>query len=57
MNGELDFDNANSQIQPYLFEPLKSGHDSSDNNSRKSDSASEGGDYDVNQERTGKVDW
>lgn len=56
MDGELDFDNVNNQIQPYLFEPLASGHDSSDN-SRESDSASEDGDYDVNQERIGQVDW
>ena len=33
-----------SQIQPYLFEPLASGHDSSDSNSRESDLVSEDGD-------------
>ena len=26
---ELDFGNVHNQIQPYLFEPLASGHDSS----------------------------
>ena len=57
MDGELDFDNVHNQIQPYLFEPLASGHDSSDNNSRESDSASEDGDYDTNQERIVQVDW
>ena len=57
MDGELDFDNEHNQIHPYLFEPLASGHDSSDNNSRESDSASEDGDYDANQERIVQVDW
>ena len=57
MDGELDFDNVHNQIQPYLFEPLASGHDSSDNNSRELDSASEDGDYDTNQERIVQVDW
>ena len=55
MDGKLDFDDVNNQIQPYLFEPLAPGHDSSDY-SRESDS-SENGDYDVNQERIGQVDW
>ena len=57
MDGELDFDIVNNEVQPYMFEPLASGHDSSDDNSRESDSASEDGDYDVNQERIGQVDW
>ena len=56
MEGELDFDNVHDQIQPYLFEPQASGHDSSDNNSRELDLASKDGDYDVNQERIGQVD-
>ena len=56
MDEDLDFDNVHNQIQPYLFEPLASGHDSSDDNSRESDSAFEHGDYDVNQERIGQVD-
>ena len=56
MDEEVEFDHSNSQIQPYLFEPLASGHDSSDN-SGELDSASEDGDYDVNQERVGQVDW
>ena len=56
MDGELDFDNVHNQMQPYLFEPLASGHDSRDNNSRGSNSASEDGDSDdvnVNQEQMG----
>lgn len=55
-DGELDFDDVNNQIEPYLFETLASGHDSSDN-SGESDSASENGDYDVNQERIAQLDW
>ena len=51
---------CNIHNQPYLFEPLASGHDSSDNNSREStDSASEDGGSDhvnVNQEQIGQVD-
>ena len=57
MDGDLDFDIVHNQIQPYMFEPLGSGHDSSDDNSRESDSVTEDGDYDVNQERIGQVDW
>ena len=56
MDEDLNFDNVHNQIQPYLFEPLASGHDLSDDSSRESDSASEHGDYDVNQERIGQVD-
>lgn len=41
----------------YLFEPMASGHDSRDNNSRESDSASEDGNCDVNQELIGQADW
>ena len=44
MEGELDFDNVHDQIQPYLFEPQASGHNSSDNNSRELDLASKDGD-------------
>lgn len=55
MEGELDFDNIHDQIQPYLFEPQASGHNSRDNNSRELDLASKDGDYDVNQERIGQV--
>lgn len=56
MDRDLDFDVIHNQIQPYMFEPLASGHDFSDDNSRESDS-SEDGNYDVNQERIGHVDW
>lgn len=44
MDGELDFQNVNNQIQPYLFEALASGHYSSDNYFRESESASDNGD-------------
>ena len=47
--GKPNFDNVHNLIRPSLFEPLTSGHDSSDNYSRESDSASEDVDYDVNQ--------
>lgn len=57
MDGELDFQNVNNQIQPYLFEALASGHYSSDNYFRESESASDNGDHSVNQEQIGQVDW
>ena len=57
MDEELNFNNVHNQIQPYLFEPLASGHDSSDNNSRELGSASQDGDYNVDQECLGQVDW
>ena len=58
MDGDLDFNIVHNQIQPYMFEPLASSHNLSDENSRESDSSEDGDvDYDVNQERIGQVDW
>ena len=38
-----------------LFEPMASGYNSSNNNSKELDSASEDGDCDVNQERINEL--
>lgn len=56
MDRDFYFDVIYNQIQFYMFELLVLGYDFSDDNFRELDS-SEDGNYDVNQERIGYVDW